>query len=302
MQRPDITDHLAPASFGFFCVAPHRVGLGQSTDRPAFAPGFNHRQRFGFRDVEHGNGVLDVHAGMQHVPLVMKDATKTFCRIDVGRMRIRHHHQPHIMPGLIDRDHLGLRAQRKFGAEFRNRHVGVYGCHIWPHQAPYREIADPAHIGGTADGLAAQVQSPCRERVAEQFARDLGRDDHRDQHDSRQPEVAGRFQRDERHRQRPADHGRRQRAHANDRIDVRIEVEPRRDRVDAGREQTAADRAQKKRGKKQAAAKSTSQRYHRRDRLQGEHQGDERQRHGDDPGKLQRAVPRRHHLRRPQCE
>ena len=146
------------------------------------------------------------------------------------------------------------------------------------------------------------MQSPGRERIAEQFAGDLGRDDDRDQHRGGEPEIAGRFQRDERHRQRPADHRRRQRAHADDRIDVRIEVETRPDRVKAGGEQMAAERAQKQRGEKQSAAKAAAERDHRGNRLQHEHAGNDRQRHRDEAGKMQRAMPRRHHLRRQQRE
>ena len=216
---------------------------------------------------------------MQHGPLVAKNATKTFRRIDIRRMGVRHQHQACIVTRIVDRDHLGLRPRRKSAAEFRNRHFDVHGGHVRPHHAPHREIADPAHIGGAADGLAAQMQAPGRERVTEQFAGDLGRDDHRDQNGRGQPKVAGRFQRDERHRQRAADHGRGQRAHADDRIEVRIEAETRPDRVEAGSEQAATERAQKKRGEKQAAAKTGSKRYHGRERLQDEHRRNESQRH-----------------------
>ena len=86
MQRSDITDNLAPPSFGFFGVAPHRVSLGQNADRPMFLASFDHGKRFSFRGVESGNGFPDVHAGMQHDPLVMKDAAKTFRLIEILRM------------------------------------------------------------------------------------------------------------------------------------------------------------------------------------------------------------------------
>ena len=165
-----------------------------------------------------------------------------------------------------------------------------------------REIADPADIGGAADGFAAQMQAPGRKRVAEQFAGDLGRDDDRDQHRRGEPEIAGRFQRDERHRQRTADHRRRQRAHADHRIDVRIEAETRPDQIDAGGEQAAAERAHEQRGEEQSAAKAGAERDDRGQRLQDEDAGDDLQRHRDDAGKMQRAMPRRHHLRRHQRE
>ena len=146
------------------------------------------------------------------------------------------------------------------------------------------------------------MQSPRRERVAEQFAGDQGREDDGHQHSGREPEVAGRFQRDERHGQRPADHGGRQRAHADDRVDIRIELETRQDRIDAGRKQVAAERAQKQCGEEQPTAEAGSQRYHRRNDFQGEHHRDHRQWNRDKSGKMHRPVARRHHLRRHQCE
>ncbi|GCC47185.1 hypothetical protein chiPu_0031385, partial [Chiloscyllium punctatum] len=138
---------------------------------------------------------------------------------------------------------------------------------------------------------------PGRERIAEQLTRDRGRDDDRDQHRRGQPEIAGGFQRDERHRQGTADHRRRQRAHPDHRIGVRIEIEPRPDDVDAGGEQPAAERAHEQRGEEQAAAEARAERNDRGHRLQHEHAGDEGERHRHDAGEAQRAMARRHHLR-----
>ena len=59
------------------------------------------------------------------------------------------------------------------------------------------EIAHPADVGGAADGLAAQMEAPGGERIAEDLPRHLRGDDHGDQHRRGQPQVAGRLQRDE---------------------------------------------------------------------------------------------------------
>ena len=70
---------------------------------------------------------------------------------------------------------------------------------------------------GRADGLAAQVKAPGREREAEELADDEVRDRRRHQHRGADGQVAGRFQHQERHRQRAADDATRQRGHADDR-------------------------------------------------------------------------------------
>ena len=254
-------------------------GFGQDSDRPLLAAAFDHNKRFRFRGIKHGDGFLDVHDGIQHDIPIMKDALETARGIDLRRVRVSHQCQPDVAAGVVDRRHPGLRSQRKLAAELFDRHVGAHGGNVRPHQAPHREIANPAHVGGAADGLSAQVEPPGRERVTEQFAGDLGRDDDRGQNRGGEPEIAGGFQRDECHRQRSADHRRRQRAHADNCIDVGIKVETRPDRVNAGREQAAAERAEKQRGEKQSAAKAAAERYHGRKRFQHEHGCNHRQRH-----------------------
>ncbi len=62
------------------------------------------------------------------------------------------------------------------------------------------------------------------------------------------------------------------------------------------------ERAEKKRGEKQSAAETAAKRDHGRDRLQDEHGGNHGHRDRDKSGKVQRAMPRRHHLRRQQGE
>ncbi len=101
---------------------------------------------------------------------------------------------------------------------------------------------------------------------------------------------------------RSADHRCRQRAHADDRVDVGIERQTRPDQIDAGGEQAAAERAHEQGGEKQSAAKAAAERDDRGDRLEDEHAGNDLQRHRDDAGKMQRAMARRHHLRRQQRE
>ena len=146
---------------------------------------------------------------MQHNVPMMQDADKAARGVDFRCVCFGYHREPDIAPGSIDRDDLRLRPQRKFHPEGLDPDTGIDRGDIRPHQAPDREIADPADVGGAADGLAAQMQAPGRKGVAEQFAGDLGGDHDRDQHHRGEPEIAGRFQRDERHRQRAADHGRR---------------------------------------------------------------------------------------------
>ena len=63
-----------------------------------------------------------------------------------------------------------------------------------------------------------------------------------------------------------------------------------------------AERAQKQRGEEQSAAKAAAERQDRGDRLEQEHAGDHRQRDRDKAREMQRAVSRRHHLRRRQRE
>ena len=226
----------------------------------------------------------------------MQDAAQRLLRIEIHGVRVRHKHHSRIVSGIVYRDHLRLRTRRKLGTEFGDRHRGIHRQHIRSHQPPHGEIAKPSDIGGAADRFAAQVQSPRGEGIAEQLARDLGRDDHRDQHDRAQPEVAGRFQRNERHRQRAADDGGRQRAHANDGVQVGVEVERRPDAIDCGREKTPADCAQKKRGEEQAAAEAGAERDHGCRRLQHEHHADKRQWHRDNAVEVQGAVSRRQNL------
>jgi hypothetical protein len=74
------------------------------------------------------------------------------------------------------------------------------------------------------------------------------------------------------------------------------------DHVEAGSEQVTAERAQKKRGEKQSAAEAAAKRYDGGNRLQNEYGGNDRQWHRDNPGEMQRAMSRRHHLRRQQCK
>ena len=111
------------ALFGFFRIAPHRVGFGEDADRAAFAAGFDHDQRFGFGGVEHRDRFLDVHGRMQHHLAVMQDVDQALALVDIGRVRFRDQRQPDVMAGAVDRDHLRLRAQRKFLPELLDLHV-----------------------------------------------------------------------------------------------------------------------------------------------------------------------------------
>ena len=59
------------------------MGFGEDADRPTLVAGLDYRQRFGFRGVEHGDGFLDVHGGMQHDVAVMQDAGQTSRRLEI---------------------------------------------------------------------------------------------------------------------------------------------------------------------------------------------------------------------------
>src|SRR6185295_12193029 len=65
---------------------------------------------------------------------------------------------------------------------------------------------------------------------------------------------------------------------------------------------TDADSAHEQRGEEQSAAKAGAERDDRGQRLQNEDAGNDLQRHRDQAGKMQCAMPRRHHLRRQQRE
>ena len=176
-----IAHHLAPPPFGFFGIAPHRMRLGQDSDRPLVA-GFDHGERFSLGHIEGRDGLADIHAGMQDDAGIMQDAAQRLVGIDIPCMRVRYEHHAGIVTGVVDRDHLRLRARRKLDAKLGDRRRHVHREHIRPHQPPHGEIANPADVGGAADGFAAQVQPPGSKGIAEQFARDLGRDDDRHQH------------------------------------------------------------------------------------------------------------------------
>ena len=169
-------------------------------------------------------------------------------------MGVRHQNEPDIAVGFVDGHHIGRRAQRECLAESRDRRRRIHRLHVLAHHLFDSEVAHPADIGGAADGLAAQMEAPGRERIAEHFAGHLRGNDHRDQHRGGQPQVAGGLQRDERHRQRPADHRGRQRAHADHGIGVRIEIDGRPDH------RSAPPPADGRRARPSAAKRRTSRR------------------------------------------
>jgi len=53
-------------------------------------------------------------------------------------------------------------SERKFAAEFFDTHVGVHGGQILPHQATYRQVADPA----TSAALRMVSPRRCNRHVA----------------------------------------------------------------------------------------------------------------------------------------
>src|SRR6516225_11074087 len=125
-KRSDIADHLAPPSFGFFGVTPHRVRLGENADGMVVA-GFDHGKRFGLCRVKCGDGLMDIHRRVQHVLPAMKDATKTLLGVVVRSVSIRDQYEPLVMASTIYGNNLSLRTRGKFATEFRNRHVYVHG-------------------------------------------------------------------------------------------------------------------------------------------------------------------------------
>ncbi len=171
-------------------------------------------------------------------------------------------------------------------------------AHVVAHHLADGQIAHPADIGGAADGFAAQMEAPSGERIAEHLAGDLRRNDHGDQHRRRQPQITGGLQRDEGHGHRAADHRGRKSAHADHRIDIRIEMTAGKSRAQRDREQVAAKRTDQQRGKEQAAAESAAERDDRSHDLEHEKQRHGPQRQLQHSGKVQRAVAGRHHLRR----
>src|SRR5262245_13443245 len=68
------------------------------------------------------------------------------------------------------------------------------------------------------------MKAPGRERVSEELARHLHGNDRCDEHRGGQPQISRSFQRNESHCQRTADHGHRQRAHADDRVGIGIRM------------------------------------------------------------------------------
>ena len=214
-------------------------------------------------------------------------------------MGVSHRHHAGIAALLIDRDDVGRRAERKRFAEGRNTSSSTADrAHVVAHHLADGEIAHPADIGGAADGLAAQMEAPGGERIAEHLARHLRRDDHRDQHRRRQPQVAGGFQRDEGHGQRPADDRGRKRAHADHRIGVRIEMTARPDRRQRDREQVPPSAPISSEEKNKPPRNPEPSEMIEATILRTKSSATVQQRQLEHSGKVQRAVARRHHLRR----
>ena len=114
-----------------------------------------------------------------------------------------------------DHDPLG-RAQREVAAEGGDARVRKDGAHVAAHEAADGERPDASNVVGAADGLAPKVQPPGRERVAEQLTHgDRGNDCGRE-NSERNRQIAGGFQRKERHRERPADDSHCHGGHADD--------------------------------------------------------------------------------------
>ncbi len=227
---------------------------------------------------------------------MMQDVADPEVRGCLRRMRLGDDHDAGIAAILVDRHDLTGRAEGNRRAKRRDGRIDGDRCHRMPHHPADREISDPADVGGAANGLAPQVETPGGERVAECLARHLGRDDHGHQHRGRQPEVAGGLQRDEDHGERSADDRHRQRAHRDDRIGVAVEGVRRPQPSDGRGKQLPAQRAKQQGGKEQPAAKAAAQRDDRGDRLQHEDQRDLADRPVDDAGEQQGPMPRRHDL------
>ena len=186
------------------------------------------------------------------------------------------------------------------------RRLDRHGAGVPAHQPADGQRADPADIVGAADALAAQVEAPGGEGVAEGLAHGQRGRDHRRQHDPGDRQAAGDLQRQERHGQRAADDRHGERAHADHRVGQRREAELRERRHQLGgqgREQLAGDGAEEQRGEEQAAPESGADRDRRGRGLGGEQSGERR-----DPVALafggemhvQGAVAAREHLRRRQ--
>ena len=179
--------------------------------------------------------------------------------VELGRVRLCDLDDAGVFLLLVERDHVGCRPGRKHHAKARDRRVRRHRAHVWPHHAPHREIAQPADIGGAADGFTAQMESPGREGIAEGFAGHLRRHDHRNQHRRRQPKIAGRFEGNESHRERAADHTDRERPHADDGVNVRVKRQPGgQERRQCVGKNVPSERPHEQRGKEQPAAKAGS--------------------------------------------
>lgn len=74
--------------FGLFRITPHRMGFGKDSDRPAFAAGFDYRERFRLRGIEDGNRFLNIHDRMQNDVAMMQDAGNIAISLDIRHVRI----------------------------------------------------------------------------------------------------------------------------------------------------------------------------------------------------------------------
>ena len=161
--RSIFADGFAPVSLGFFRVAPHGVGFGENPDRPAFAVGSTTASESASAASNTAMASWIFIDRMQHDLAMMQDADQAARR---HRYQARAPRRP--PPARHSaRRHRPRRPASSTPAEIspgtpRSRYRLDRGD-IGPHQAPDREIADPADIGGAADGLAAQMQAPGRE-------------------------------------------------------------------------------------------------------------------------------------------
>ena len=84
-------------------------------------------------------------------------------------MSVRHQYQPDIAIDLVDRDHIAVELSGNASRKAAMRRCRVR-LHVLAHHFLDRQVAHPADIGGAADGLAAQMETPRCERIAEHFA------------------------------------------------------------------------------------------------------------------------------------
>jgi len=170
--------------FEFFSIAPHQMALGQQPEHDMVGEILDHRQFLGAGALERLGGGLHVHAGHQDGILVLGKIAHQ--HPISGRIAVQFGHDQHadIFIARVDGDDPLGRAERDLLAEIRQRRRGIDGLDVLAHHRADGEAAHPADIMGAADRLAAQMEAPCREGIAEGFAHQDRRHDRGGQHDA----------------------------------------------------------------------------------------------------------------------